>query len=188
MSLDPPYVSKNGPIDDISELLLIKGIYENPEIFWGTASTNHPISAFQSRGNPLFNDKPPPSYPFGLNDIFTTLSSGKININTASESTLQMIPGVDENVAQGIIQMRAGPDGVDGNDDDVPFRNIGGLSSVPGMNPQIVQQLAPYCDVRSSTFDVQVDVEMGGASREYHAVIRRGNRPNDFSILKFYWK
>ena len=37
-SLTPPYAAKNGPIDDISELLLIKGI--TPEIYYGVAATN----------------------------------------------------------------------------------------------------------------------------------------------------
>ena len=31
--LTPPYYAKNGPMDDISELLLIKGIRDNPEIY-----------------------------------------------------------------------------------------------------------------------------------------------------------
>jgi len=188
MSLHPPYVSKNGLMDDISELLLLKGIYENPEIYWGSASTNHSASAFQSRGNPIFNERPPPSYPFGLVDFFTTLSSGKINLNTASISALQMIPSVDENIAQGIIQLRSGQDGSDGTDDDLPLHNVGELINVPGMRREIIQQLGPYCDVRSYTFEVQVDVDLGGLKRQYFAVIRRGSRPADFVILKFYWQ
>lgn len=188
MSLNPPYVSKSGPIDDISELLLIKGIFENPEIYWGTQSTNHPVSAFQSRGKRGFIDKPPPSYPFGLVDIFNTLSSGKINLNTASQTALQMIPGVDENIASGIIQLRAGPNGVDGDDDDLPLHNVGELVNVPGMRREIVTQLGPFCDVRSYTFEVQVDVQIDNVTRHYFAIIRRGNRAADFAILKFYWK
>ncbi len=185
MNLNPPYVAKNGPLDDISELLLIKGVFENPEIYWGSASTNHPASAFQSRGNPIFNNKPPPSYPFGLVDFFTTLSSGKINLNTASQAALEII---DENIAAGVIQLRSGPDGVDGTDDDLPLHNVGEVVNVPGMRREAVAQLSQYCDVRSYTFEVQVDVELGGVTRHYFAVIRRGNRGSDFGILKFYWK
>ena len=44
LHLNPPYYCKNGHIDDISELLLIKGI--TPEIYWGSNSTNHPVSAY----------------------------------------------------------------------------------------------------------------------------------------------
>jgi hypothetical protein len=183
-SLNPPYLSKNGPMDDISELLLIKGIFENPEIYWGSASTNHPISVLQSRGNPLFNNHPPPSYPFGLVDFFTTLSTGKINVNTASQAALEII---DQNFAEGIIKLRSGPDGVDGTDDDLPLHSIGELGNVPGMS-QGGNGLEKYCDVRSYTFEVQVEVELNGVTRNYFATIRRGSRASDFGILKFYWK
>ena len=40
-SLDPPYYAKNGPIDELSELLLIKGIRDAPELYWGSDATNH---------------------------------------------------------------------------------------------------------------------------------------------------
>lgn len=189
MGLDPPYTAKNGPMDDISELLLIKGVFENPEIYWGSASTNHPVSAFQSRnsGRP-FDDPQQPSYPVGLVDIFTTLSSGKININTASTTTLQMIPGSDENFAAETIKLRSGPDQTDGTEDDTPLPDIRGLSYVPGVNGQLVTQMSKYAGVRSSTFEVQVDVQLGNITRQYFAIIRRGSRPGDFAILKFYWK
>jgi general secretion pathway protein K len=189
LSLDAPYVPKNGPMDDISELLMVKGVFENPEIYWGSASTNHSVSAFQTRSsNRPFDDPRRPSYPVGLVDIFTTLSSGKINVNTASATTLQMIPGVDESIAAGIIQLRSGLDGSDGTEDDIPLRNVGELINVPGMHPQIVQQLSKYCGVRSYAFEVQVDVQLNGVTRQYIAVIRRASGPNDFAILKFYWK
>ncbi len=58
----------------------------------------------------------------GLKDIFTPFSSGKININTADANVLQMIPGVDNIIADNIIKLRAGPDGVDGTEDDTPFQ------------------------------------------------------------------
>jgi general secretion pathway protein K len=188
MGLDPPYMAKNGPMDDISELLLIKGIFENPEIYWGSASTNHPAAAFQSRGDRPFEDPLRPSYPVGLVDIFTTLSSGKINLNTASITTLQMIPGSDENFAAGVIQQRSGPDQVDGTEDDTPFTSIQQLTYVPGVNGQLAQQMSRYAGFRSSTFEVQIDVQLGKVSRQYFAVIRRGARAGDFAILKFYWK
>ena len=34
-----PYYAKNAPIDDLSELLLVKGV--TPEMYWGSNSTNH---------------------------------------------------------------------------------------------------------------------------------------------------
>ena len=188
MGLESPYLSKNGPMDDISELLLIKGIYDNPEIYWGSNSTNHPPSAFQTRNSDRpFGELHQISYPVGLVDIFTTLSNGKINLNTASVTTLQMIPGVDENIAASIIKLRTGMDGADGTEDDTPLQRADDIVNA-GIEPVTAREIARYCGVRSSTFEVQVDAQIGGVSRQYIAVIRRGNRPNDFAILKFYWK
>ena len=45
-SLNPPYFAKNGPIDDLTELLFVKGV--TPEIYWGPNSTNHPMQVFQT--------------------------------------------------------------------------------------------------------------------------------------------
>ncbi len=181
-ALTPPYVAKNGPIDDISELLLIKGM--TPELFWGPACTNHSPAAFQAKGPWGGWNQGPLVYPFGLVDVFSTISSGRININTASASVLQAIPMIDQNIAAEILRMRAGPDGVDGTMDDTPLRNAGELVNViPSM--QIVGQLQRYCDVRSRTFEVRVDAEISGYTRHFVAILGR-NSPRDIQILSFY--
>jgi len=113
--LPTPYFSKNAPIDDLSELLLIKGI--TPDIYWGGVATNHTPTKFQPKFGSSYDfsslNAGDTVYPVGLHELLTPFSSGRININTASAIQLQMIPGVDENVAQQIIQLRAGPDGAD---------------------------------------------------------------------------
>ena len=180
--LPRPYYAKNGPIDDLSELLLIKGITQ--DMYWGSASTNHPPAAFQQVdrwGRPVEE----PTYPVGLQELFTPLSAGKLNINTASATALQVIPFVDANTAAQIVQMRSGPDGVDGTDDDTPYRNVGEAGMA--VNPQLVQQLQRYCDIRSRTYAVQVDAEIDGYRRTFYAVIGR-NSPREVPILAFYWK
>ena len=48
-TLDPPSEAKNGPIDDLSELLLIRGV--TPQLYWGLSSTNHLPGAFEQRAN-----------------------------------------------------------------------------------------------------------------------------------------
>jgi general secretion pathway protein K len=181
-SLDPPYEAKNAPMDDLSELLLIRGITQ--DIYWGSSSTNHAPAFFQKtdRFGRILDT---PAYTIGLAEIFTPLSDGLININTASVNTLQAIPGIDANAAEQIVKLRSGPDGTDGTEDDIPFRNVGEL--VNAVNPRIVPQLARFCDVRSKTFQVQVDAELGMNRRTFYAVIGRAG-PRDVQILSFYWK
>jgi general secretion pathway protein K len=182
-TLNPPYFAKNKPMDDMSELLFVRGV--TPDMYWGSSSTNHTPAAFQEKhraGRP--NDTP--VYPVGLVDVFTALSSGKININTASLTTLQVIPGIDQNAAAQIIKLRSGPDGVDGTEDDTPFANVG--EAAMAVNPQLQQQLARYGDVVSQTFDVQVDANLGGYHRTYYATLGQSRNSRTLQILSFYWK
>ena len=188
LSQDPPYYCKNGLVDDISELLLVKGV--TPDIFWGSNSTNRPAtSIYQAQDNSPFPDKPP-NYPFGLFDLFTPLSGGKLNINTAPASTMKIIFGGDENIATAVVQQRAGPDGQDGTADDTPFlRPDDFVRNTPGINPGAFdsQRITALCDVRSYTFEVTVDVKMGEYSRQYIAIVRRlGN--NAYGVLSFHGK
>jgi hypothetical protein len=209
MHLNPPYYCKNGNIDDISELLLIKGI--TPEIYWGSNSTNHPVSAYQQHGSGPFSqaamnksgagfrNSDQPQYPVGLVELFTALG-GKLNINTASLKTLQLIPGIDEPTAAHILQMRAGPDAQDGTDDDAPFDNIGELNAgLPGgggpqqSGPQTglaTQALGNYIDVHSYVFLVKVDAEISDYKRTFYGIVSRGGGGGSQQIkcVKFYWE
>jgi type II secretory pathway component PulK len=185
-SLDPPYKAKNGPIDELNELLLIRGIAEFPEIYWGGAITERLPSAFQKRLS-LNTPGAQPAYGVGLVELFTPLSTGRINLNTASQTALQMIPFVDENVAARIIQCRSGPDGADGTEDDTPFRNPGEGLLCGGLNNALVGQVQRYCDVRSRTFEVQVDAQINGYHRYFFATLTRNNQ-RDVPVLTFYWK
>jgi general secretion pathway protein K len=184
--LNPPYYAKNAPIDDLSELLLVRGISDHPEIYWGGAATNHPPAAFQHKLGFGHSPGQAADYPFGLVDIFTPISNGRINVNTADVNVLQMLPGVDEAAAQSIIKVRAGPDGVEGTEDDTPFPNIPQLVTA-GLSPQLVNQLRQICTPRSSTFEVHVTAQVGDSKREYIAILFR-NSGTDIQVLSFYWK
>jgi general secretion pathway protein K len=184
-SLTPPYYAKNAPIDDLSELLLVKGV--TPAMYWGPNSTNHTPAVFQEQQKLGFVNSPfqAPDYPFGLKDLFTPISSGRININTADTNVLQMIPGVDEATAESIVQQRAGPDGVEGTDDDTPFQSVNQLVTA-NLNPQFVSQLGALCTVRSYTFKVHVTAQIYNNKREFTAILFR-NSPTDIEVLEFYW-
>jgi general secretion pathway protein K len=182
-SLTPPYYAKNAPIDDLSELLLVKGV--TPDMYYGTSNSpaSQPLHPKLGLGT---SPGQAPDYPFGLKDVFTPISSGKININTADTNALQMVPGIDINIANTIIQQRAGPDGIDGTEDDTPFRSVNQLATA-GISAQAIQQMGRYCTVRSSTFDVQVTAKIGDSTRIFHAIVYR-NTGIDIQVLGFYWE
>jgi general secretion pathway protein K len=182
-TLNPPYAAKNGPIDDISELLLIKGI--TPEIYYGASATDYQPNYFSQQRNRFGQAAAPPAITVGLTNLFTPLSDGKVNINTASAEVLQLIPGVDPLIAEAIVGGRAGED--DGTGLMGPYRAVNQVSRMPNIPQVIVGQLGQFCDVRSRTFQVEVDAEVGGYKRTFYAVLGR-NSPRDVQILTFYWK
>ncbi len=179
--LDPPYYAKNRPIDDMSELLLIRGI--TPEIYWGPAVTEHYPAAFQKelalQGRNLL------TYPVGLVDLFTPVSSGRININTASAEVLQALtPFIDENIAAQIVQVRSEEDRPIGS----PGKSILDALVGAGLPGPLAQQIGPrFFDVRSRTFQVEVDAQVAGYKRKFYAIVGRAS-PRDVPVLSFYWK
>jgi general secretion pathway protein K len=186
-SLMPPYNAKNGPLDDLEELLRIKGV--TPEMYYGPRYTGPPTIPRPGKFRVGFNAMEPdqPMFSVGLSEIFCVFSSRLINVNTASANVLQLIPNLDENMAAAIITYRAGLDGVEGNDDDTPFRSIGEVMRVPGIDPMVARTMVNYCSTQSTTFEVEVDVQVDNRHRTYLAIVRRLDQKN-LPMLRFYWK
>ncbi len=182
-TLTPPYNAKNGPIDDMSELLLIKGI--TPELYWGTSSGDHPPSSFVPRADRSHLPSDTLQFPVGLAQLFTPVSDGRINLNTAPATVLQLVPGMDALSAEAIVAARDGED--DGTGMTGPYRNVGDVRRVPNLAPGLSAQLAQFCETRSMTFQVTVDAEVNGYHRQFVALLRRNN-PRDVQIMNFYWK
>jgi type II secretory pathway component PulK len=181
--LTPPYHCKDGPIDDISELLLIKGISDNPALYFGPAVTNYQPGFFNPQANRPPGEAP---IPIGLKDLFTPLSVGKININTASPEVLQLIPGIPHEAAEAIVAGRSGQD--DGSGLLGPYKAVAQVQRVPEVTPIMSQLIQQYCDVRSYTFEVHVDAVVAGYHRHFVGIIGRppGN-PRGIKVLDFYW-
>jgi general secretion pathway protein K len=183
--LTPPYIAKNGPIDDISELLLIQGV--TPEIYYGGTSTNFQANYYTRQLNPFGQGAGSvPTITVGLTNLFTPLSDGKVNINTASAEVLQLIPGVDATVAEAIVSGRQGePDpmapGLLG-----PYRNVGDVVRMPTVPRALVGQLQQFCDVRSKTFRADITVTVNSYTRYFTAILGRAS-PRDVQVLSFYW-
>lgn len=185
LSLNPPYYAKNGPIDDLSELLLIHGI--TPQMYWGSGTTNAATMNLVRRPGSGLRDVQETQYAVGLVDLFTTISSGQVNVNTASATVLQLFPEIDQNMASAIVSWRAGPDGAEGTEDDMPFRTAAELANVPGMNRGFTGPLTSRLTVQSTTFEVHVTAQIDKIKREYVAIVRR-NDPRNVYVLYMYWK
>jgi type II secretory pathway component PulK len=178
LGLNPPYYCKEAPMDDISELLLVKGITQ--AMYTGGSEPN--AGAPKKFGFSPFQNA---SYAFGLKDVFTPFSDGRINVNTADANVLQLIPGVDEATAEAIIKTRAGPSGDNGGD-ATPFMSPGDVQRAGGLSPEAIQNINAYCDVHSHTFQVTVTANYRNSTRTYNAIVWR-NTPTDIRVVSFSW-
>jgi type II secretory pathway component PulK len=195
LTLPAPYCAKNGPMDDVRELLLIKGM--TPQIFWGTARVGESIEVRPRGKSPMRRPMSPylqsipqdGSLSVGLVDLFTpTAGAGPaVNVNTASAEVLQLLPGIDSGIAQSIVSARNGPDGVPSTEDDTPFITVNEmLANVPGIDPAMAAGMRNFFTVQSQIFEITVDAEIGNYKRRFVALVNRRGR--DVTTLYFTWK
>ena len=122
----------------------------------------------------------------GLVDLFTPLSSGRVNINTASPDVLQVIP------ASMPSSPRPSPPPAQGEDDGSgltgPYRSVDQVRRVPEVNLEVARMLAQDRDVqRAAPSRSKSTPSVGAAKRQFIAILGRNN-PRDIQVLSFYWK
>lgn len=148
--LEPPYRAKNGPLDRIEELLLVRGVTK--ELFEGT---------------PAVESEPGRA---GLRELLTTTSNGKVNVNTASAPVLQTIFGLDDTQVAAILARRDGQDGAPGTEDDQPFRSAGDFVPLLGTHDA---KLNNFVTVQSEFFRVESTGQWGGVKHTISVVLHR---------------
>ena len=81
-SLVNPYKAKNGPLDTVEELLLVRGM--TPEIFYGTVSVPPELASTGGGHGREYR---------GIYRHVTVRGNGRLNINTAGETALEAALG-----------------------------------------------------------------------------------------------
>jgi len=90
-SLKEPYDCKNGNLDSIEELLLVRGM--TADLFYGRKTIKKEEEVNKDR--------------IGLKDIFSIYAAGEqIDINSATPVTLRFVLGIPEKVARQIVKAR----------------------------------------------------------------------------------
>jgi len=113
-------------------------------------------------------------------DSFTTAGDsdqgGLININTAPQSVLRCLPGVDDNLARAIISRRQS---------NGYFVNVAGLLDVPDITEDIFKQVAPLVTARSETYRIISEGRVGsdGARQRIEAVVHIS--PHEMRLLSY---
>ena len=162
-----PYHCKNGAIDKIEELLLIRGI--TPDIFYGR----------QAEGPSDVN-------LIGIGRFLTTMPFSRVNMNTASSEVLQCLPGVTADMADRLIRYRQGDDGVDGTDDDKPFESWDEVATVWSgtMSSAEMRQMRRFIDVKSNYFTVRSTGVVGNTRK---TILTTLVRSEDGTVAPVTW-
>jgi general secretion pathway protein K len=110
----------------------------------------------------------------GLADVFTTMTSGTINVNTASAIVLQTMLGLDDAQVQAVLSRRDGADGIPGTEDDMPFHSAAEFfAAVGNLDPANALAAQGAVTVTSSFFTVKSTGQVSGVKRTILATLHR---------------
>ncbi|NPA39128.1 MAG: hypothetical protein GXO57_01595 [Thermodesulfobacteria bacterium] len=125
-----------GGFTSVNDLLLVEGI--TPKMFFG--DKRHP----------------------GLKDLFTTYTFGKIYINKVSKEVIEVIPGVDPDLAREIHgTVSSGK----------YFRRVEDLRHVLGVTPPIYKSLKNWVTVVPAFYRVKAKAYVDGVTAQAEAVV-----------------
>jgi len=114
----------------------------------------------------------------GWEDDFTIDSSGPIDLAWASRDVLRTLPGMRDDFADRFLQLRRGPDGIDGTADDAQFRNLADVQYALGFSPEQFQQLAALVGFNDQVMRILSVGKSGNIARTVKMVVRKsGNIP-----------
>jgi len=161
MKLDNPYRAKNGPLDTVGELLLVKG-FTKVILSGGVIETN---DANQE-----------PVKVSGIEDLLTTYGDGKVNVNAASQRVLMTLPKVDEIFAGAIIEEREGVTmaaNAQGKKENTSFKDVNDLFvRIPGLDPTVRN----YVTTDSGIFRITSVGTVHGVKRTVWCIVRYANK------------
>ena len=80
----------------------------------------------------------------GWDDDFTVNSRTGIDMAWASRDVLLALPGMTPDLVDRFLQIRQGPDGIDGTEDDAPIKSLDDIRAILGLNPPAIKLLQPF--------------------------------------------
>ncbi|MDI6774139.1 MAG: type II secretion system protein GspK [Verrucomicrobiota bacterium] len=166
-TLTPPYRVKNGPLDTVEELLLIRG--------W------KPVLLFGGVLNTARKDEEPIRIS-GIGDLLTTYGDGKVNVNAASRRALMTLPGIDDATADFIIAEReAGQEAEGAEKPDTSFQSVSDFfARVPGLEGAT---LTPHITTGSKIFRITSVGTVGAVKNTVSCIVSRDGK--NMKILRW---
>ena len=106
-------------------------------------------------------------------DDFTLNSSGPVDLAWASHDVLLSLPGLTPEIVDRFLQVRQGPDGIDGTEDDMQFKGIDEARAALGLNEEQFKQIQAYVSFKDPVLRVMSVGTSGKAQRTVQMVFRR---------------
>jgi general secretion pathway protein K len=165
-SLPSPYHCKNGPLDSLDELLLVKGMTK--EILYGTEEKKGLIHFLT---------------------LYSAYSPGKgkinININTTSAEVLQSLSVseaiIDKVCAQALVDYLQ----------EKPFTDKEGIDcnvigTLPGcLAANVCSRIKDQCDIKSSYFSLRVEGQVRDIKKVIYTVLKREEKKG---VKPVFWR
>ncbi|MFA7344555.1 MAG: hypothetical protein WC003_09645 [Terrimicrobiaceae bacterium] len=83
-------------------------------------------------------------------NFFTVWHNGKINIQHASQPVLEALAELTPEQCRALFELRAGPDAIEGSEDDAKFESIEEAAGLIGANGRSLEDLEAFFDVSGS--------------------------------------
>jgi general secretion pathway protein K len=164
-SLKEPYYCKNGNLDSVEELLLVRGV--TPDLYYGR-------KAIKKKGE-TSKDRT------GLKDIFSIYATGEqIDINSATPVALRFVLGIPEEVARQIVKARE-EKGFEHQQD--LLQRVPEISAFMGgiANLLLFRSSVPYYTIESKAREKE-----GGSSRGIKVIVKvESGGKNTYKIIQW---
>lgn len=109
----------------------------------------------------------------GWNSELTIFSQGPIDLQSASVDILRLLPGLSEARLQAFVQLRQGPDGIDGTDDDHLFQDLAEIQQALGLTAAQFQEIEGLVSQNDPTLRFTSIGHSGKVVRKIEAVVRK---------------
>ena len=109
----------------------------------------------------------------GWDEDFTINSSGPIDLAWAPRDVLRAL-GIGDDVVDRFLQMRRGPDGIDGTLDDAQFTSLADVQIALGMRPDQFQHIAGLVNFKDQVFRIMSMGKSGDVTRSLQMIVRKG--------------
>lgn len=176
--LEPPYTAKNGPLDTVREILLVKGFTESV-LSGGPLSVEEmdPVAAASRFNRTTRFSNTNVVQLVGIEGLLTTYGDGKVNVQSASREVLMTLPGVDDIAAMAIIEERGDFD--DPNDEAArePYTSVEDVfARVPGLDATLRDKMT----VNSEYYRITCVGRIGSVERRVWSIVHFDGRAPRF--------